>query len=254
MARYIYCLLIGIFTTSALLGIQFWPTWTGFLVVLGTVLTLLGLILWLVGKNQGADWLSALSIIATVLAGVVVMSVNEVRVLRALLPFGVGFAATMVAFWFFFRPALLPHVHKRFRRAFTFFMAFVVYALFVATFAGLLFFPLPYTWVLVNLFASLIAAGASILVWRQYESLAADKIWLWLGVGALCWFELLTIFQQLPIGFLISAFLLAWLWYVYTLFLRFHFSSLGIVWKKQIGFMIANTILFIIILFSSRFI
>jgi len=61
-------------------------------------------------------------------------------------------------------------------------------------------------------------------------------------------FELVWLVARLPLGNLVSGFLLVWLWYLLWILLRFNLSAQGIVWRKQAKFLILNLFIFIIFL------
>ena len=52
--------------------------------------------------------------------------------------------------------------------------------------------------------------------------------------------ELSWVLSVTPIGYLVFGLFLVWFWYLLWLMARFHFSNEGIIWKKQIPFLILN--------------
>jgi len=52
----------------------------------------------------------------------------------------------------------------------------------------------------------------------------------------------------LPFGYLVFGGLFAWRWFFAQLFIRFYLSPQGIIWKKQITFLLSNLVLFILLL------
>lgn len=97
--------------------------------------------------------------------------------------------------------------------------------------------------------ASLITAFASGFWWFFYNKISGKKLLVWSLITLVLMLELSWALYLTPIGFLIFGFLLIWIWYLYWLLVRFHLTTEGIVWKKQIYFLISNLVLFLIFLF-----
>jgi len=113
----------------------------------------------------------------------------------------------------------------------------------------------------------------------SFQILQNLNIWLWLVLASLIsavlagwWFweyglpyskkfiiSLLVIFilileffwviTLLPLGYLATGLLQVWVWYVIWLFVRFHLLPEGIVWRKQVSFIIFNLSLILLFLF-----
>jgi len=141
---------------------------------------------------------------------------------------------------------------KSLRRFVTLIWTFNVYTYFSALFAINLFFPsIPFF--ILSLFGALISAGIAFMVWNLYYPKVKDyKVWT--GVMALIILELMWVLKLMPFGYFALALLLTWVWYVAQLFIRFSLSDKGIVWKYQKWFLLANFVLFIIMLCFIRWI
>lgn len=98
-------------------------------------------------------------------------------------------------------------------------------------------------WILL---ISSVASLVSVLWWQMYDLKINKKMLNWGAVVFLIIFELSWILSVTPIGFLIFGFILVWFWYLLWLMVRFHLTLAGIIWKKQIPFLITNLVLFLI--------
>lgn len=83
---------------------------------------------------------------------------------------------------------------------------------------------------------------------REYGSEYGRRFWLWIISIAIVILELATIIFLWPIGYFVSGFLLTWFWYIIWIMARFHLSTLGVNWKKQIYFFVGNGISIILFL------
>jgi hypothetical protein len=88
-----------------------------------------------------------------------------------------------------------------------------------------------------------------IMIWKMYFPVAFKHLLLWGILGAFLIWELIWVLHILPYGYFVSAFFVAWVAYILQLFVRFELSSKGIVWKKQLYFLVTNAILYILVLF-----
>lgn len=109
-------------------------------------------------------------------------------------------------------------------------------------------------WILA-LAGSVISAISSVMIWRlYYMDRDIRQFFLWGVLVFLVVFELMWVFKFLPFGYLVLGLFVTWVWYILQLFIRFHISKKGIIWKKQKVFLIGNTILFVSFLFFIRWI
>jgi hypothetical protein len=136
---------------------------------------------------------------------------------------------------------------KPYRRIMVLIWSFDVYAM-VATIFGLsLFFPIIPFWIL-TLICGAIFGLISFMVWRMYFDIKFKQTLVWVFLISFLMIELVWVIHLLPFGYLVSGFFITWLWYILQLLVRFHFSSKGVVWKKQIWFLLSNFLLYIFLL------
>lgn len=102
-------------------------------------------------------------------------------------------------------------------------------------------------WLLI-LVAGAVTVLVSLAGWRTYglpfdrrQKLAAGALFLFLVE---CGYLLVL----LPLGYMVSSFLLTWLWYVSWLILRFYLSPEGIDWRKQRWFLATNGVALVVFL------
>lgn len=159
-----------------------------------------------------------------------------------------------IAYWW--EPRIETAVHikeKPLRRIMMMLYVFNVYALLLATFAVHLFFPSIPFWIL-SLIGGVYSALGAYMIWTLYFNLVFRDILVWCLIVALMVIELMWVLRLLPFGYLALGLLTVWVWYVVQLFIRFHLSSKGILWKEQRGFIISNIILYIFVLYLIRWI
>jgi len=148
----------------------------------------------------------------------------------------------------------LVHIkEKPLRRMRMMIHVFNVYAWYVALFAIHLYFP---TWPLVVLVivGGLYTSLASMLIWKLYFKTYDSDLTIATGIVGLITAELLWAISLLPFGYLAQGLIVAWIWYIAQLLMRFYLSPRGIMWKKQIGFLTYNVLLFCIVLYTIRWI
>ncbi len=103
------------------------------------------------------------------------------------------------------------------------------------------------TWWL-PLVGSVVSAAVGWWWWSEYELIITRRqIWSALTLG-LVMLNGSVVFLWWPLGPFVSGLLLAWIWYLLWLILRFYQTSEGINWKKQARFLIINVILMILYL------
>lgn len=142
-------------------------------------------------------------------------------------------------------------IEKPFRRMKMMLWVFDGYAIVCTLFAINIFFPRVPFWIL-NLFGAAALAFISFMIWRMYYQATLRAMSLWLLLVAISITELMWVFHFLPLGYMASGLLVAWVWYLLQLFVRFHFAPEGIVWKRQIWFLTANAGLFLALLLAAR--
>jgi len=139
------------------------------------------------------------------------------------------------------------HIYKPIRRMIMMLLVFDAYAYLSTVFALILFFPvLPlWVWGILGVCIYVFITG---LIWRLYFDVKGSSLLLWLLLVGVIMLELFWVFQFFPFGYLVSAFLLTWLWYILQLFLRFYLSTQGVIWKKQREFLLINGLLYVLML------
>jgi len=141
----------------------------------------------------------------------------------------------------------LSHELKPLRRMVMMLWVFNLYAFSVSVFAlGIFLNPVP-MW-LSSLVLAVIYGFISVEIWKLYFAIPGRRFALWTLVIGLIFWEIIYIFSLLPLGYFISSLLIVWLWYMTHLLVRFHMGVQGIVWRKQIMFLIINLVLFFAVL------
>jgi len=135
---------------------------------------------------------------------------------------------------------------------------FNAYALFSCLFAiGVLFqseWPRGLDFVLVPL-GGIIAGIVAGEIWKMYVIGEAKIFLFWRVVVGLFMAEIFWSIRLLPFGYMVSGVILTWLWYMLQMLIRFHFQTPGIVWKKQLPFLITSGAIFLFLaLFYIRWI
>ena len=144
----------------------------------------------------------------------------------------------------------LTHEIRPIRRILMMLWVFNLYAFSVSVFAlGIFLNPVP-VW-LSSLVLAVIYGFISVEIWKLYFAIPGRRFALWTLVISLIFWEIIYIFSLLPLGYFISSLLIVWLWYMTHLLVRFHMGVQGIVWRKQIMFLIINLVLFLWLMCSS---
>lgn len=137
---------------------------------------------------------------------------------------------------------------RPFRRFVMMVWVFNAYAFFSCLFAlGVLFlseWPASLEFILVpssGIIAGLVAGQ----IWKMYVKFESKTFLFWQAIMALFISEIFWSISLLPFGYLVSGILLVWLWYAFQMLIRFHFQASGIIWKKQLPFLIVSAIIFL---------
>lgn len=192
--------------------------------------------------------------VMTALSFLILLVLTESALLRWFLVVMSAFIFFFIAFWS--EPRIDHAIHiqeKPLRRMMMMVYVFNVYACLVGLFAWHLYFPMM-TFFVMSIFGAIYAALGSHMIWRLYYKKNTIKLMVWTGIVGLIVFELMWVLRLMPFGYLVLGFLVAWLWYLTQLFIRFHLSIRGIEWKKQIRFMLANICLFVMMFYVIRWI
>ncbi len=142
----------------------------------------------------------------------------------------------------------LEYTRQPFRRFAMMIWVFNAYALFSYLFAlGVLFQSEWPVWLEIFLVpgAGIIAGFLAGEIWKMYVHFETKTFLFWRVVTALFISEVFWSLRLLPFGYLVSGIVLTWLWYVLQMLVRFHFQPSGIIWKKQVPFLIASALVFL---------
>jgi len=158
-----------------------------------------------------------------------------------------------IMWWQFLRRApLISFQRKPWRRVVMMCWVVTVAAAFGVLAAWHMFFPMWPT-ILLSLAGALVAALAGNQIWLLYQAPLSTKYWGWTVLLGLAMFELISVVLYfLPLGYFASALLLAWLWYIAQLFIRFYESRTGIIWYRQRWFLVGNAIALAALLYIVR--
>jgi hypothetical protein len=142
----------------------------------------------------------------------------------------------------------LGYARRPFRRFAMMVWVFNAYAFFSCLFAiGVLFqseWPRGLEFVLVPS-AGIIGALIAGEIWKMYVK-GEEKIFLfWRAITGLFIAQIFWSIRLLPFGYMVSGVLLTWLWYMLQMLIRFHLREPGIVWKKQLPFLIGSGLVFL---------
>lgn len=141
----------------------------------------------------------------------------------------------------------LSHELKPLRRMVVMLWVGDLYAFSAIVFALAVFLDYLPTW-LLSLVLALVFGMVSVQVWYLYFATPVKSFFLWALIVGLMFWEIFFIFSLLPLGYFVSSALVVWLWYIVQLFIRFHLGAQGIVWRKQIAFLLTNLVLFFLAL------
>ncbi|PJA89973.1 MAG: hypothetical protein CO137_01420 [Candidatus Magasanikbacteria bacterium CG_4_9_14_3_um_filter_32_9] len=181
------------------------------------------------------------------------VSLMEVKSIRLFLVFFVGLIMFILTSAFTSKKVFSTVSQKTLRRVMVMAWVFNAYSFLALAFALNMFFPNIPFWA-INIIVGLVFGAISSIIWYLYYPIHPKYLLLWALIMVLIIIELVWVFHLLPFGFFVSAFFISWIWYIVQLFIRFHLSSQGIVWKNQIVFLSINGVLFLILLFLTRWV
>ncbi len=119
--------------------------------------------------------------------------------------------------------------------------------------ARVVFFPSSLFTILSPFLQGGLAVIISFLLWSLYFQARLRDYFVPLAVVGFLIGQASLIVGLSSIGYLAGALLVTWLWYVLQLLMRFHFGNRDIIWFRQRRFLIINAVLFIIFLFTVRY-
>lgn len=160
---------------------------------------------------------------------------------------------SVVIFFLFMRilqvdRVVLSYEEKPYRRMLMMLWVFNIYALTTFGFALSIFFSNIPFW-LISFFIGAFIGYISVVVWKMYFNVPIQNFFLRAVLITLIIWEVMWVVHLLPLGYLVLGGLTVWLWYIIQLFIRFHLSKRGIIWKKQIVFLLSNLVLYFLVLY-----
>jgi len=243
-------ILIDATSVGALMVIYFLPNLYAFLSALAVWFFCLG---WIFIKDQKSYKNFAIAV-STSISFIALLLLVESITLQWIFIVASGFVFPLLLKWTYIHGSSVIHFsHKPFRRIIMMIYVFNVYAWLTALFAfGIYFSGFPF-WVL-SIVGALLVSFMSYIIWDLYFRIHIKKVLLWIIILALVVVELMWVMNLLPFGYLARGLLVVWLWYIFHLFVRFHFSPKGIIWEKQYLFLGFNIVFYIFTLYIIRWI
>lgn len=144
--------------------------------------------------------------------------------------------------------ATLSTLQKPYRRFVMASWVITIYGISSTIFALQIFVPNTVLFVSLLLGGGIILGFISTFIWKMYHQRTQKSFFLWMLIMSFVGIELFYALHFLPLGYLMLGVFLTWSWYLCILFTRFHWDENGIVWKKQMPFLLTNILLFIILL------
>jgi len=235
---------MGVLTTVGLLAVSFFPMWW----TLGSVFTVWALAIFLVHYfvySFPEKWEELLLALWFGLSSLALMSILDFVLFRYIVAVVCGIGMGML--FHTDGKTLSVHRFKPRRRMLMMLWMFSAYALSSFVFALAMFFQGFWFW-LASILLALFYGCAFMVIWRMYFAVEYKNLFLWSLLSSCMLWELIWVVHLLPYGYLVSGFFVVWVAYIIQLFLRFHLSKVGLVWKKQLPFLITNAILYILVL------
>lgn len=140
-----------------------------------------------------------------------------------------------------------PYLYKPLRRFKMMLYLYFGYCFATLFFALTLFFP-NFNFGILSLFMSLVFGACFIFIWKMYFTVPIQSFILWALLASFILWEITFVMHLLPFGYLVMGALIVWFAYMLQLVLRFHLSKRGLEIKRQLPFLIINTLLFILVL------
>lgn len=132
---------------------------------------------------------------------------------------------------------------------------FAAYASMTTLFALSAFFQGKLVSIITIIIGALLYGYISINIWRLYFQSAMQSLILWALIVGVVFLEIIWVVGLLPFVYGVLGLLVTWIWYIFQLLTRFHFSTRGIEWKRQLPFLLINGMLFVgLLLFFVRWV
>ena len=239
---------VGVISFIALLLIHRFPSLAIFFPVMIFFIGGLMLAYWYIDIRHGWKYPVFPHIIVTVLSLFALLSILELPELRYMLMIIMAAILGICYGWGMNQEDATWKSEKPFRRFVAIIVALDAYAVMSFFFALASFDPSPRLPLIFTILGGALFAGMSLLMWRLYFFVKIKAFIFWMVIMGIMSVEIIWVVHFLPFGPTVLALLTTWLWYVAQLLVRFHFSSRGIVWERQKFFLIANSILFVLLL------
>ncbi|MFA4831226.1 MAG: hypothetical protein WC862_04305 [Patescibacteria group bacterium] len=245
---YRYAIAAGLISwTSLFLMQRFTLVWVFILTLSLFTASILGLY-YLTTKQSSAERRYLPILFTTMIAFVGLTSLIEWTILRSFLDVLSGAAVMLLFVLRLHSSSALRYEQKPWRRMLMILWIFDGYAIVTTIFAfGLLFLNIPF-WIF-SLLGGMLFGYCSLMIWKMYFVNKPNQFILWVLIISMVMLEVIWVAHFLPLGHLALGLIVTWLWYIIQLLVRFHLSSMHIIWKKQCWFLISNAILYAFFLF-----
>lgn len=222
--------------------------WIIFRVVLWVIL------IWLVSYVEGLKrWQHFCSLLLLLTGTVSFLLFIEWPLVWNLVGFSTAFFSA-ISFWLLPAKAGQPlFVFKPYRRWRLFMSTFGLLGMWSAGYALATLRIFSFNILYFVFFSTLVSTAVAVWWLKEYGVSTSKNFWFWVLAIVLIILELSAVLFLWPIGYFVSGFLLVWFWYIIWIMARFHLSTAGINWKKQIYFFVGNGIfIFIFLLLIAR--
>jgi len=235
-----------VLTSVALLVFNKLTIWWVFLIVLLLWLGGLGYLVFL--RNHKKNFKQSLFLLLTTavsfLSLILLLEIVWIKYFVSILLIGVLFFLIFTSQ----EKSALSYLDKPLRRFIVMLWVMNLFCLVSFFFAVDLFFQNISFW-LIGLIISLLAGLVSVNIWKNYFSSSFRSFLFWFILVVLLAWEISWVLHFLPFGYLVLGFLFTWVWYIINLLIRFNLTAQGIIWEKQLFFLISNFILYFLFLF-----
>lgn len=148
----------------------------------------------------------------------------------------------------------MQFMQKPWRRIIMMVWVLAAYAWFSGLSALAIFYP-DFPMIILCAAEGLLGGFFAFMILRLYSpGRKFSDCWIGISATALATAETGAAISFSPFGYFILGLIIAWIWYIIQLFLRFHTSPEGIIWRKQAWFLAGNALLFAAMLYFTRWI
>jgi len=245
--KYLLASASGVLTLVVLIILNLVTIWWAFLLVF--VLWLAGLVyLVFLRVNHKENFIKSLPLLLTTaisfLSLILLLEIVWIKYFVSLLLI----AAIVFLIFNYSEKSELSYLDKPIRRFIVMLWVMDLFCLSSFFYAINLFFQNVPFW-LIGLLLSLITALVSVNIWKNYFLVPINNFFFWFILVSIISWEISWVLHFLPFGYFVLGLLFTWVWYIINLLIRFHLTAQGIVWKKQLVFLVGNLVLYFMILF-----